>query len=417
VSPRAALHVCLVLTLDTMLFAQQPAVAPSPPAAPPASALQRAFVEADGSRVVISAAADQLIKEGAANRAKFVATVGAIAAVAPKPAKVDPVAKVDPALKPEPGAKPEPAPAAGASATPAATKPVEIPDETRRLMATVVTGGAEESKAALARLAEDPQAGAAALQRLDERGKAILARTVVTLMRRKMETNAFFAGQYAELRDFEPEAGALLLRWVKEPPRDAPSPAMFPVACVRALRDVVPAEQATEAIRGALREVIGKAQKARDQQLFLAAACALHQFGDPSVFDKVKTEVEKQAAAEDAAQKTEATNTLADLHYQLRKYDDAANYYKAAVDLVEKSGQQPQGLSTMIYNTACSLALAKRNDEAFVYLEKALQLGAKGAGLSKVMIDADHDMDNLRTDERFAKLMAQFFGKPVPHGK
>jgi hypothetical protein len=107
------------------------------------------------------------------------------------------------------------------------------------------------------------------------------------------------------------------------------------------------------------------------------------------------------------------------MHYQLRKYEDAANYYKTVVALVEKSGQQPKELSTMLYNAACSLSLAKRIDDAFVYLEKALQAGARTGGLSKVMVDADHDLDNLRGDERFAKLTAQFFGKPIanPHGK
>ena len=398
-SPNATL-LCLVLTLNATLLAQQPDPAPSTPAATKIDPLQRAFIAADGSRSVISAAADQLLKDSAANRAKFVATVSAIAAAAPKPA----------AAEPAPAAK-------DAAASPAAAKPVEFGDATKQLMATVVTGSAEEATAALAKLAEDQQVGSAALLRLDERGKAILAGCVVSFIRKKMATNALYAGQYDELKDFEPAVGELLRRWAKTAPKDAPSPAQFRTACLRALRDVVPAEQATDAIRSELRGLIGTAQKANDEPLFLAAACALHQYGDASVFDKLKAEVEKQAAGEDMEKKAAATNTLADLHYQLRKYEDAANYYKTLIDLMEKSGQQPQGITTMIYNTACSLSLAKKTDDAFQYLEKALQTGATGRALSKVMIDEDHDMDNLRTDPRFAKLMEQFFGKAAPKDK
>jgi tetratricopeptide (TPR) repeat protein len=417
----------VVIALAALAVAQAPTPTPtSTPTPPPAAAskeeaLRRAFVDADGSRkTVLYAAADHVVKSDAAQRARFVETVRAIAAVAPKPAPAaTEAAPGTPAPTPAPAGTgtpgTEPAPASTKVAPPADAKPVEFADDTKKTMATVVTGPADASKQALAKLAQDTQAGTAALARLDERGKAVLARCITTIVRTKMETNALFAGQYAELADFEPEASALLLRWAAEPPKDVARPDAFAAACVRALRDIVPGDKGTDVMRKTLGEVAGKAQKARNEPLFLAAVCALHQYGDPTTFDRIKGNVEKQAAGDDVQAKTAATNTLAELHYQLRQYEQAADYYKQLVALLEQPGAANQNLTTVIYNTACSLSLAKRTDEAFQYLEKALQ-SAQGQ-LNKVMLDSDHDLNNLRADPRFQKLMEQHFNKAAPAGK
>ena len=417
---------CLLTTVCASLLAQQPEATPAP-AAPPAAqapaqgskdALQVAFIDADGNRrVAISQAADRVLACDAAGRTKFMATLRAIAEVAPKPTAVEPA---KPATSPADGKAAAGAPATGTApgAAAAAARAPEFADEIKQLMAAVVTGTPEESKVALAKLVEDKENGTAALQRLDERGRAIFERCLLTTFRKKMQSNAMYAGQYVDLASFQPEATQVLLRWAHDTPRDAPIlpiPDQFSSACLRALRDIVPAEQATDAMRKALREIAAKAEADNKNGLFVGAVCALHQYGDPSLFDKVKEGMAKRAASEDAQEKLRATNLLADLHYQLRDYPEAANHYKSLVALLDAAGQT-QGLPTMLYNTACTLSLSKNLDESFQYLERALQAD-KEKRFGRGMLDDDQDLNNLREDPRFAKILEQFFGKPAPTGK
>lgn len=397
------MHVTLVarllpLLLAPLVAAQQPGGEGAPPArAQQPDALVKAFVEADGGRGAIAAAAAHVLANGQPSRTKLASAVRAIAAVAPKA---------------EPP-KSEPAPAPGGAAEGAPAKPADLPEATKKLMTSVVSGDADAAKAALEQLAADKESGAAALQRLDERGRAILHRCLVLTVRRKMDTNAVFAGQYDELRDFQPEAGELLLGWAHTPPKDVAKADEFRVACVRAVRDVLPADQATDETKKKLREIVGKAQHANNQPMFLAAVCALHQYGDASLFDQIKGTVEKQVGSEKPEERVGAVSMLAELHYQARDYEAAANYYKDAIGVLEGQTPAPQGLPTTIYNAACCLALAKKIDESFQYLEKALQTGEKSRALAKSMIDADHDMNNLRGDPRFAQLMEKHFSKPA----
>ena len=410
---------CLLTTVCASLLAQQPEATPAPAAPPTAQApgaqgskdaLQVAFIDADGNRrVAISQAADRVLASDAAGRTKFMETLRAIAAAAPKPGAVEPA---KPATSP---ADAKPAEGTPPAATPAAAKPPEFADEIKQLMASVVTGTPEASNAALAKLAENKETGTAALQRLDERGKAIFERCLLSTFRRKMQTGAMYAGQYVELASFQPEANQVLLRWAQDAPKDAPNAETFPAACLRALRDILPAEQATDALRETLRKIAAKAQSGSKNELFVGAVCALHQYGDPSVFDKMKEAVSKRATSENAQEKLSATNMLADLHYQLRDYNEAANHFKNLVTLLEPSGPS-RDFATALYNTACVLSLAKNPDESFQYLERALQAD-KNKSFTRAMLDDDQDLKNLREDPRFGKVLEQYFSKPASAGK
>ena len=403
-------HPYLLRSLSLLLslgLSAQDAPAPAAPAAaaPKGDELRRAFVDADGGkRLAIAAAADKLLAADKAGRAQFLTTLRAIAAVAPPPAA------------PAAGTPP---PAAGTPQPPAApaAKAPEFDDATKQLMVAAIGTDAAAQQASLAKLAADA-ATKPALAQLDERGKAILARCVTNFVRKQTETNAIYAGQYAELREFQPEAGALLLRWGKDAPRDGGPPEQFRTACVRALRDVLTTEQADDKVRAALKEIAGKAQSAGSQDAFITAICALAQFGDASLFDSVKEGVEKQAKSATEQQLLQATNMLADLHYQARKYEEAATHYKAFVALLEKAPQSQQGLSTIIYNACCSLALAGKLDEAMQHLEKALEVGVKSEQpLRKVLLDTDHDIASLRADPRFTALYEKYYGKAVKPAK
>jgi len=403
---KRTLAVCSVtVVLGLSLRAQEGGAPPAATAGSKGEALRRAMVETEAGRTVISTAAEEVLNGGTAGRVRFTALLRSIAAVAPK-------------------SEPKPEAPAGKDGAVAPEAPkVELPDATKALMNEVVTGSDDASKAALAKLAADAESGKAGLARLEERARTVFHRCMFLTVRRKIDTNAVFAGQYAELKDFQPEAAELLLSWASVPPkevqRDAQRAEPFRTASLRALRDILPAEQATDATRNALKQVLGKAQHAQNQQLLIATACALHQYGEPATFDQIKGDVEKAIASAKDDQLIGATNMLAELHYQLRDYETAAKHFKTVVDLLEKSpAAAGEGLGTMIYNAACSLSLAKKTDEALQFLDKALQVGAKsGNALRKSMIDADHDMNNLRADPRFAELMERHFGKAAGQPK
>lgn len=380
------------LLLPIVLFsAILPAQTPVPAAPAPARTepkkgdeLRRALVDADGQRrVAISAAAETIISRNAEGRGKFMATLRAIAAVAPKPEA--------------------PAEAAAGTAPPKAT---EFADAVKALMATVVAEPGAAADAALAKLVEDKETDA--LRRLHERGQAILTRAITTIIRRKIDTNAQFAGQYDELRDFQPEVAPMLLAWAVEAPKDVVGPDAFRVTCVRAVRDVVPADQGAD-LKKSFGGLLEGAQKSRNEPLLLAAICALHQYGEPRPFDSIKGNIEKNLTSDKPEARAQAQNTLAELYYQLRDYEQAFGQYQGLLKTIDEAKMPASGSANLLYNTACCASLAKKLDEAFDLLDKAMTAGAKDLSISKTMVDSDHDLNNLRADPRFAALLEKHF--------
>ncbi|MBX3464225.1 MAG: tetratricopeptide repeat protein [Planctomycetes bacterium] len=380
----------LSLVLCGSGMAQQGAAAPDTTSQDKAGAgaLRRTFVEPAVDRATLQLAAAHVGRSGAEGRARFMAMLRDFAAHAPRPADTP----------------------AGAGESAAAA---ELPAETSSCMTDAVTGTPEQRREALAKLGRQDAVGRQALARLHERGTAILQRCLWSFVRTKLATNAIYAGQFDELRDYQPEAAAVLLEWSRTPPKEASPPGPFRAACVRALRDVLPGEQPA-ALRRNLSRLALQAQREGDEDLFVTTACALHQFGDPALFDQRRAEAERQAQTEDPQQRLAATNTLAALHYQLRQYEVAATHFQRAVEQLEQADPKSLSLANSCYNAACALALAGRTDDAFAFLDRALRHGSASHQLSKAMLDEDHDTRSLKADPRFAQILQRYFG---PHGE
>lgn len=62
---------------------------------------------------------------------------------------------------------------------------------------------------------------------------------------------------------------------------------------------------------------------------------------------------------------------------------------------------------TAHYNLACRYAVLKRRDEAIGALRRAVELGYR----DHEFMEQDHDLDSIRKDPRFRKLMKQLHGK------
>ena len=83
-----------------------------------------------------------------------------------------------------------------------------------------------------------------------------------------------------------------------------------------------------------------------------------------------------------------------------KKLDEALKAHKKAAEF-------DQFAPVATYNIACAYSLQKKTDEAIKALKKAITLGFNDAD----QIDGDSDMDNIRKDERFVKIMAKLKGE------
>ncbi len=81
--------------------------------------------------------------------------------------------------------------------------------------------------------------------------------------------------------------------------------------------------------------------------------------------------------------------------YDAKAYEQSGFLYAAAV----VSGAASR---TNTYNAACSFALAGRSDLAFEFLDRAIAAGWTNVG----HLEADTDLDSLRKDARWSKMMA-----------
>jgi tetratricopeptide (TPR) repeat protein len=80
--------------------------------------------------------------------------------------------------------------------------------------------------------------------------------------------------------------------------------------------------------------------------------------------------------------------------HSLKRYDDAIKAWTRSIEL----GFRPE---TGLYNLACANALAGRKDESLDWLGKALEAGFN----QEEFLRTDSDLDSLRSDARFKKLL------------
>ncbi len=98
-----------------------------------------------------------------------------------------------------------------------------------------------------------------------------------------------------------------------------------------------------------------------------------------------------------AANRKDKSGSAAYAHARELYHDD--NFLEAA-EAYGKAAELGYREDTAAYNAACSYALAGRKDEAFTWLNKAMELGFDVASY----LGRDDDLDSLRRDPRFAEL-------------
>lgn len=113
---------------------------------------------------------------------------------------------------------------------------------------------------------------------------------------------------------------------------------------------------------------------------------------------EIKTEVNAKAlTVEEKAQYTALKNEAWKL-YQAKDYLQSAKKYSEAFAISEYNGN-----TTDMYNAACSWALAKEVDSAFVHL---LRIAKKGEYTNYNHITTDSDLSILHSDKRWEQVLA-----------
>lgn len=300
--------------------------------------------------------------------------------------------------------------AAGIAAPPTETRPAEIPEATRAALEIAIGSDDAKATAALDALKAGSPEGAAAVKRFASRCEDVYFRMIEQFVLGQLATNALFAGQYTALRDFGPETVPALVTWAGAARRtirtDAPQ---FRAGCVRALRDVI-AGKASDDVMTALT----KLTKREGDPAGLAAAFALAQFGDRSLVDaaiKLQTALIADSGTEDKP-RAAALDALADLYYNTREYKAAAAQYQALAAMLVKAGGSDR-LGNTYYNGACCYALSGATDEALDFLDKAFKASGEGQGVAPRTVEADKDLESIKKDPRFKKLLASWGAAPT----
>ena len=159
-------------------------------------------------------------------------------------------------------------------------------------------------------------------------------------------------------------------------------------------------------------ELEGMASKSDNEaRLANIAKYALAQFGNGKHVDEMIASATKQTKEFDVNKRVQAWMQLADVYYNVRKYDEAAKAHAKVIGEIEAVNPRYARLPSSYYNCACSLALDGKKEDAMKRLSKALELGKAGGNqLQKSLLASDMDIRSLRGTPEFEALMKQYFG-------
>lgn len=230
---------------------------------------------------------------------------------------------------------------------------------------------------------------------------ALVPAVAVEVLRRELTTGFFFVGQYRELRPLQPEVGTYFLELLLAPPDWLPRAdraTLMPV--LRDLYEQSPGPQTLARLRGLV------AEEPDDARLDFAVACALAQWGESDLADARRRELEARAGTGKLADRLDAQQQLARLHYELRDMGRAAELQLACVKTADERGHVLA--PTAYYNAACFLCLAGREADALQVLERCLEVQRSTHAALRVarsLFELDPELAAIRNTERFRELL------------
>jgi HEAT repeat protein len=207
----------------------------------------------------------------------------------------------------------------------------------------------------------------------------------------------FFTGQYAELKRLGPGGVRVLARMFAEPgfewsDDEGVNPGKFRMMAGDALGEV-----GDQSLHSMLRDM------AASGDLRETAAAALHKLGDPGPAAEIEKEYRDQLDGANGARGMEYF-ALVKLSQHYAKTDQNEKALEAYDELIKI-----QPAATNHYNRACCLARLKRTKEGVEEFRKAVSMGFESGEWAAF----DKDLDNLRSDPEFQKIMTDELGMPA----
>ncbi len=252
----------------------------------------------------------------------------------------------------------------------------------------LLVGGAdaELGKSASAKDAVDRSLRRVAMLRLG------LVRAALIAGRR---TGARYAGQYAGLKKLGDDVPEFLLGTVEDPPQQvSDADRGFMLGAIRDVTKKLTDKQISRVEELAKDEF--EDEGVQKQAMYLLWHC-----GNKDLLKAVIAGLEAQAKKEGDAQSS--LIRLANVWWEIREYRNAVGVYKRITEGVV--GMPDPQMGSMLYNMACSQALAGDIDEAFATLDKSLTKVKGTSAINDQLLRVDHDINALRKDPRFWELM------------
>lgn len=223
------------------------------------------------------------------------------------------------------------------------------------------------------------------------------------------ESDLRFAGQFAPLAPLQPWVGRIYLQLVISTPDWFPEDLRTSV--VPALRDLFPkgpGDDAQEQLHA-----IATDTEIQPAALRHALACAFAQWGNRTLIAPRLAELREGAGDRTSVDELYFVRALAELRYELREYEGAADEWTAYLRGAEDAGAVPRPIE--YYNAACALALAGRVDDSLGALERcAARLRAadldESQRLERSLFDEDPELALVRPLPRFRALVESAFG-------
>lgn len=234
----------------------------------------------------------------------------------------------------------------------------------------------------------------------------------IAFVEREERSEMSFAGQYLPLQPLQPFVGELFLRLLLE------TPDWFAdnhrVRLVMPLRDLLPLPPRADAMEGIIALV--EDTEIEPQDLRLALACALHQWGHPRYVQPFLEERRLASTEGDAEDRIDALRDLSTILVRLRDPAAALREHLAMQAMADSGGHRLWPADW--YQAACLHALTGDVEKGFGALDRlaALQLDRStdpSLRIARRVLEKDPELELLRRDARYAAFLSRLFPEPA----
>lgn len=238
--------------------------------------------------------------------------------------------------------------------------------------------------------------------------QSLISSVSIDFLQREVDRGMVYAGQFDPLATLQPLVGELFLDLVLATPDWFPENLRSMV--VPALRDLYPQGPDRASLRALQR--IAEDDDFETQALRTVLTYALAQWGERDLIATQIARLRENAGTGENEDQLVFILQLGRLHYELREYSLAAEFWTGYLRKMEALAITPVPFA--YYNAACALCLSGKQEAAFGELERCAVLLRSphidsSAKIERRLFDQDPELRTIRSTRRFQKLVASIF--------